>query len=108
MRSAIEKIAQFGRTPFILWLAVAAVVLAGAAVSCHPNHRQAPEAAPPSLRQHGYDSLGFYFNQRGFQLDDQCIAIAQLPDYAISRIRGGQWIADGNRTVWEAEFSPSQ
>ena len=59
-------------------------------------------------QQHGYDSLGFYFNQRGFRLDDQCIAIAHLPDHAISRIRVGQWIADGNRTVWEAELSASR
>ena len=54
--------------------------------------------------RHGFDSLGFYFDQRGFRLDNQCIAIAQLPDYAIGRIRVGQWIADGNRTVWDAEF----
>ena len=55
-------------------------------------------------QQHGYDSLGFYFDQRGFRLDDQCIAIAQLPDYAIDRIRVGQWIAKEDRTLWEAEL----
>jgi len=59
-------------------------------------------------QQHGYDSLDFYFNQRGFRLDDQCIAIAQLPDYPIGRIRVGQWIAKEDRTVWEAELSASQ
>ena len=59
---------------------------------------------PADRKEHGYDSLGFYFNQRGFRLDDQCIAIAQLPDYAIGRIRVGQWIAKEDRTVWEAEF----
>ena len=58
----------------------------------------------PAAQRHGFDNLGFYFDQRGFRLDDQCIAIAQLPDYPIGRIRVGQWIADGNRTVWEAEF----
>ena len=59
-------------------------------------------------QQHGYDSLDFYFNQRGFRLDDQCIAIAQLPDYPIGRIRVGQWIAKEDRTVWEAELSASR
>ena len=63
-----------------------------------------PADLPADRERHGFDSLGFYFDQRGFRLDDQCIAIAQLPDYAIGRIRVGQWIADGNRTVWDAEF----
>ncbi len=63
-----------------------------------------PADLPADRERHGFDSLGFYFDQRGFRLDDQCIAIAQLPDYPIGRIRVGQWIADGNRTVWDAEF----
>ena len=67
-----------------------------------------PNELPANRQRHGFESLGFYFDQRGFQLDDQCIAIAQLPAYAIDRIRGGQWIAKGNRTVWEAEFSASR
>ena len=67
-----------------------------------------PNDLPANRQRHGFESLGFHFDQRGFQLDDQCIAIAQLPDYAIDRIRVGQWISKGNRTVWEAEFSASQ
>ena len=67
-----------------------------------------PNVLSIARQQHGYDSLGFYFNQRGSQLDDQCIAIAHLPNYAISRIRVGQWIAKEDRTLWEAEFSPSR
>ena len=63
-----------------------------------------PNDLPADRQRHGFDNLGFYFDQRGFRLDDQCIAIAQLPDYAIDRIRVGQWISKGNRTVWEAEF----
>ena len=61
-----------------------------------------PDDLPAHRRPYGSEYLGFYFNQRGFQLDDQCIAIAQLPDYDISRIQVGQWIADGN--LWDAEF----
>ena len=67
-----------------------------------------PNELPANRQRHGFESLGFHFDQRGFQLDDQCIAIAQLPAYAINRIRVGQWIADGNRTVWEAELSASR
>ena len=63
-----------------------------------------PSVLSISRQQHGYDSLGFYFDQRGFRLGDQCIAIAQLPAYAISRIRVGQWISKEDRTVWEAEL----
>ena len=66
----------------------------------------APGVLSISRQQHGYDSLGFYFDQRGFRLDDQCIAIAHLPAYAISRIHVGQWISAENRTVWEAELPP--
>ena len=63
-----------------------------------------PNDLPADRKWRGFDSLGFYFDQRGFRLDDQCIAIAHLPDYAIGRIRVGQWISKGDRTVWEAEF----
>ena len=63
-----------------------------------------PKDLPADRQRRGYDSLGFYFDQRGFRLDDQCIAIAQLPDYPIGRIRVGQWIAKEDRTVWEAEL----
>ena len=67
-----------------------------------------PNVLSIARQQHGYDSLGFYFNQRGFRLDDQCIAIAHLPNYAISRIRVGQWIAKEDRTLWEAELPASR
>ena len=64
-----------------------------------------PADLPAHRKRYGFDNLGFYFDRRGGQVADQCIAIVQLPDYAIGRIRVGQWIAEGNRTVWEAEFS---
>ena len=56
-------------------------------------------------KQYGFDNLDFYFYQRGVLLGDQCIAIARLPDYAISHVRVGQWIAAENRHIWGAEFS---
>ena len=67
-----------------------------------------PNDLPADRQRHGFESFSFYFDQRGFQLDDQCIAIAQLPDSPIGRIRVGQWISKGNRTLWDAEFSASR
>ena len=65
---------------------------------------------PADRQQYGSDNLDFYFRwsslwkSLGFRLGDQCIAIAQLPAYAIDRIHVGQWIAKEDRTLWEAEF----
>ena len=56
-------------------------------------------------KRFGYDNLGFYFDRRGVRVGDQCITTVDLPDYAIGRVRVGQWIAAESRTVWEAEFS---
>ena len=67
---------------------------------------------PADRKQYGSDNLGFYFHwssfwkSLGFWLGDQCVAIAQLPAYAIDRIHIGQWISKDNRTLWKAEFSP--
>ena len=71
-----------------------------------------PADLPAYRKRFGYDNLGFYFDEhflrRGWRRGDQCIAIAQLPDYPIGRIRLGQWISKEDRTVWEAELTPSQ
>ena len=64
-----------------------------------------PAVLPTDRRPYGSEYLGFYFHTRGgIRLDDQCIAIAQLPDYAISRIQVGQWSTEEDRTLWEAEL----
>ncbi len=67
-----------------------------------------PGGLSRSRQRYGFDNLGFHFNWRGIRRGDQCIAIAHLPAYAIDRIRVGQWIANENRTLWDAEFSPSR
>ena len=67
-----------------------------------------PGVLSRSRQRYGFDNLGFYFDRRGVRRGDQCIAIAHLPAYAIGRIRVGQWISRENRTLWDAEFSPSQ
>ena len=64
-----------------------------------------PGVLPFSRQRYGFDSLGFFFDRRDIRVGDQCIVIAHLPDYAIDRIRVGQWIANGNRTLWDAEFA---
>ena len=67
-----------------------------------------PADLPPDRKQYDSDNLDFHFDQYGERFDDQCTVIAPLPDYAIDRIYIGQWIAEDNRTVWEAEFPPDQ
>ncbi len=68
-----------------------------------------PGVLPIARRRYGFDNLGFHFDwlrrPHRIQVADQCIAVVELPAYAIDRIRVGQWIANGNRTVWDAEFS---
>ena len=69
-----------------------------------------PADLPAHRQQYRSENLDFLFrwgSQRkalGFRLDDQCIAIAQLPAYAIDRIHVGQWIAKDNHILWEADL----
>ena len=71
-----------------------------------------PGVLPIARRRYGFDNLGFHFDglrrRHRMQVADQCLAVVELPDYAINRIRVGQWMANGNRTVWDAEFSPGR
>ena len=58
-------------------------------------------------RPYGFDNLDFNFHTRGgVRVDDQCVVTAQLPDYPISRIYIGRWMADGNRILWEMKAKP--
>ena len=67
-----------------------------------------PADLPAHRQWHGFDNLGFYFDRRGFRLDDQCIVIVPLPNYAIGRIHVGQWVSQADRTLWEAALTPSR
>ncbi len=73
-----------------------------------------PADLPAHRQQYGSENLDFYFHYNllykslGFRLGDQCIAIAHLPAYPIDRIHIGQWISRDNRTLWEAELTPSR
>ena len=64
-----------------------------------------PADLPVHRQQYDSDNLDFYFDWIGERLGDQCIAIVRLPSYAIDRIHIGQWIAEEDRTLWEAELS---
>ena len=57
----------------------------------------------PAYRQgHGFVNLDFnYEGDEVRELDDLCVAIAQLPRYAIERIRTGQYTDEGQ--VWRAD-----
>ena len=67
-----------------------------------------PADLPVRRQQYDSDNLDFYFHQHGFYLGDQCTIIIPLPAYAIDRIYVGQWIAEEDRTLWEAEFPASR
>ena len=77
-----------------------------------------PADLPAHRQQYDSENLDFYFDSHfgagsqrkslGFRLGDQCMAIAQLPDYPIDRIYIGQWVSAEDRTLWEAEFPASR
>ena len=57
---------------------------------------------PRYRRRHGFDNLDFTFFGRGWQVAGQCWATVQLPDYAIARVRTGQYNDRGK--LWETEL----
>ena len=66
---------------------------------------------PEGARQHGFQNIAFDFQENGIRLNDgRCVAVAQLPDYDITRISTGQYIkhADGSyENLWKGGFSQS-
>ena len=61
----------------------------------------------PSYRQeHGFDNLGFSFEQYGLLSGGKCLARVALPEYAVAAIRTGQFVpaADGSNQLWEGEI----
>ena len=64
---------------------------------------------PEHRKQYGFDNLDFGFNSHSYELRsaEQCIAYRELPDYAITRIRTGQFLfnEDGSYThLWKGEI----
>jgi len=60
---------------------------------------------PRGSRQLGFEARDFDFRLRGAVFDGKCAAQAFLPEYAISRIRTGQWIR-GEGETWESTVEP--
>ena len=58
---------------------------------------------PEHRRGYGFDNLDFTLAGSGARIDGNCVAVARLPDYAIARIRTGQYDEMGQR--WAVEFA---
>lgn len=58
---------------------------------------------PRGRGEHGFDNLDFPFARYGVRFDGACLAIVPLPDYAIERIRTGQWSRRDGES-WSAAF----
>ena len=59
---------------------------------------------PADWRERGFDNLDFQFADHGAYAGDKCVAMRELPGYAIDRIRTGQFVS-GEGRVWGAEFA---
>lgn len=64
-----------------------------------------PGDLPAHRRRHGFDSLGFGFNDHGLLLDGACVAVATLPKYDVAGIGTGQY-APGEGQLWKVEIEP--
>ena len=51
----------------------------------------------------GFDNLDFRFVEHGLRRRGACLAAVALPDYAVSRIRTGQFVS-GRDALWSVEF----
>ena len=55
-------------------------------------------------RPHGFENVGFYYREYGARLGEACVALAPLPEYAIARLRTGQFVS-GQGQLWSAEIA---
>ena len=68
-----------------------------------------PDDLPEDRKQYGFNNWDFYLLHQGpylpmgWQSGDTCWAVRELPEYAIARIRTGQYIP-GDKRIWEAEY----
>ena len=62
---------------------------------------------PADRREHGFDNPDFYFSEHGAHRGGKCLASVALPDYAIERIRTGQFVAEEGQ-LWRAEFAAGE
>ena len=63
---------------------------------------------PSPRQQHGFDNLDFTFRDHGHSIKGEvCVAIRELPDYAVAAIRTGQYerVKDGFHNLWKGSFA---
>ena len=58
---------------------------------------------PAHRRRHGFDNLGFGFNDHGLLLDGACLAVVALPKYDAAGIGTGQYVP-GEGRLWKVEI----
>ena len=63
-----------------------------------------PADLPAGGREFGFANLDFQFADHGAYAGDICVATRELPNYAIERIRTGQFVS-GEGQLWGVEFS---
>ena len=58
----------------------------------------------PQDRRHGFENRDFDYHEHGALFGAACVALAPLPEYAIARLRTGQFIS-GQGQLWSAEIA---
>ena len=58
---------------------------------------------PAGRAESGFDNLDFWFADEGAAFEGKCVAVAELPGYAIGSVRTGQYVS-GDGVVWRVEF----
>ena len=64
-----------------------------------------PGDLPSERRSSGFDNLDFWFGEHGVRFGERCHVQVVLPDYAIERVRVGQWLPAEERNLWQQEFA---
>ena len=61
---------------------------------------------PSRRKQYGFDNLDFAFRDHGVIKGGVCVARRELPNYAITAIRTGQYTGEG--PIWEGSFNVAE
>ena len=59
---------------------------------------------PEDRRDAGFETLDFWFRDRGVRYGGTCLAQTALPDYEVRSVRTGQYDETGH--LWDEEFAP--
>lgn len=63
-----------------------------------------PALLSSSREPYGFENLDFAFREYGTRFEGKCVAIVELPEPGLARIRTGQY-ESGSRPLWSAEVS---